>query len=179
MIYFLGGIKHCGKSTLGRLAAQATGWPFSDLDDLIDPGPFSSLREMYRHDDGALFRQEEARALEQLMESTSPDDTLLTALGGGTLDNPRAAHILANHSHPRRIIYLQEAADILFERIMARGTPPFLEAPTPAALRARFDKLYRHRDNLYQEQADIILPLRGRPVEEALTLLLKELPHER
>ncbi|RKX83074.1 MAG: hypothetical protein DRP70_15320, partial [Spirochaetes bacterium] len=50
-IILLGGIKHCGKTTLGRLAAEELGWRFYDLDNLIlkeAGGMWKTVREVWQ-----------------------------------------------------------------------------------------------------------------------------------
>ncbi len=180
---FLAGIKHCGKTTLGRMCAQALNRPFYDLDDLIReslekdfPGRYASLRDFYRREGKEAFQNREAAALRSLLQdipqdrqdSPSAPGSALTALGGGTLENPAARELCRQGT----VIYLRESPEILYRRILQNGLPPFLEGPDPQAL---FNDLYQRRDPLCREAADTELPLKGAPISQAAQLLQETL----
>lgn len=168
------GLKHCGKSTLGALAGRRWGLSFRDLDDWLmelaakelTPPP-ESCRALYLRSPEEFRRWEEiaAAAASEKMEK-SP---LILALGGGTVENSAAVELL----RPRGIfVYLKEEEEILYRRIIAGGVPPFLDADSP---RESWSEVYRRRDLLCGETADITLPLEGANPEEALNKLAEAL----
>ena len=62
--FYFFGLKHCGKSTLGRLTAQALSMNFLDADDILSkflskkPGYESiSIRELYRTKGKNIFQE--------------------------------------------------------------------------------------------------------------------------
>jgi len=167
------GIKHCGKSTLGRRLASELGLAFHDLDDLVVElcrenrgGPEAIAwepREIYRRLGKSGFQELEIRALERLR---GRDENYVLALGGGTPDNPDARRVLSGLGI---MVYLYEEADILFERIAARGIPPFLDEKAPLE---SFLELFQRRDALYRSSADLVIELHGADIREGTNMII-------
>jgi shikimate kinase len=73
---FLIGIKHCGKTTVGRLIAGKWGVPFFDLDDLVEKacteqtGSLLSCRDIYREYGKPGFLRYEEEAAKRLVDLT-------------------------------------------------------------------------------------------------------------
>ncbi len=162
-MFILMGIKHCGKSTVGRLIAEKRDIPFFDLDHELEyefsPDRKFSFREIYRTEGKSVFLELEVKALKRIAGLNLKNAVL--SLGGGTVENPEAMSIV------KRIgisVYLKENENVLFKRIIKTGIPPFLEGDNPAAL---FHDLYERRDSLYLSEADIIIHLDGRTPEDA------------
>jgi shikimate kinase len=83
VIYLLG-FMGSGKSTVGSLLASALGWPFIDLDTLIEAGQGLSIREIFENSGEPFFRQVERAALTEAAKS----EPAVIALGGGTFAQP-------------------------------------------------------------------------------------------
>jgi len=79
LIYLLG-FMGSGKSTVGPLLARGLGWPFIDLDQVIEAGQGLTIREIFEQAGEPFFRQVEQAALTE-MARTEP---AVIALGGGT-----------------------------------------------------------------------------------------------
>ena len=79
------GIKHCGKSTLGRLIASASGVPFTDTDEELEKeffrreGKKAACRTIFREYGEEYFRKLEA----DVIRSLSDGKLRVIALGGG------------------------------------------------------------------------------------------------
>ncbi|WP_319415042.1 shikimate kinase [Marispirochaeta aestuarii] len=170
------GIKHCGKSTLGRRLAAELGLEFHDLDDLVVDlcrenrgGPDAITwepREIYRRLGKSGFQELETGALKRLSERGG---LYVLALGGGTPDNPDALPVLSGLGI---MVYLYEEAEVLFSRIAARGIPPFLDEKAPWE---SFLELFRHRDTLYRSTADLVVELNGADVQDGAARIRKSL----
>lgn len=149
------GIKHSGKSTCGKLAAEMIGLPFRDLDTEIERlyrehyGTAARCREIYTEHGAAAFRRLETEAA----AAVAAQKPAVTAAGGGLCDNPQAWHILKEAG--AFFIYLDEPEERLFARITAGGLPPFLSGGDPKAL---FHQLYGKRDAFYRNRCDAVLP---------------------
>ncbi|MFP4430070.1 MAG: shikimate kinase [Spirochaetaceae bacterium] len=162
-VLFLGGIKHSGKSTLGRLLSEASGLPFYDGDDLTVSAArrreieVSTARELYRIAGPEGFKHYEAEAL---LEVVGPGRMVL-ALGGGAIDNPAALEVVDRNGY---LVYLHVDADILYERVMRSGTPAFLTSDDPYE---EFLALSRRRDAAYRNKAYLVIELTGLGVREA------------
>lgn len=77
---YLTGIMSCGKSTLGRKLAEATGRKFVDMDDHIVKREGRSIPELFAESEKT-FRDAESRALYEL----SLEKGLVVATGGGCI----------------------------------------------------------------------------------------------
>jgi len=163
-VIVFGGIKHTGKSTVGRILSQRLDLPFHDLDDLIlRILPFKcSIRRWYREKGADAFKEKEAEALKNYLREKPVKDMRILSLGGGTLENTAALNLLKEAS--TGIFILDEAEDILFERIIRKGLPPFLDSDNP---RASFGELYKKRRKTLLEQGDHIINIHGLDQQEA------------
>ena len=83
VIYLLG-FMGSGKSTVGKLLAGVLGWPFIDLDTIIEAGQGLSIREIFENSGEPFFRQIERAAL---VEASKAEPAVI-ALGGGTFAQP-------------------------------------------------------------------------------------------
>ncbi len=74
----------CGKTAVGGQLAQALGWPFIDLDAIIEAGQGVTIREIFERSGEPFFRQLEHAALTEASKS----EPAVIALGGGTFVQP-------------------------------------------------------------------------------------------
>lgn len=164
------GMKHSGKSTLGRLASDRLGLSLYDLDDLLvrenPQGPVLTPREIHRQLGPQVFQDWEALSAERLAQTMIQTPCVL-ALGGGTIENPRAMQALKGKGLK---IFLDDEPQVLFDRIMRGGLPSFLSADHPWE---DFQKLYHRRTALYQKAADRTLDCRNLGVQEVLKKFLQ------
>ena len=114
------GIKHCGKSTLGRSLAGILGIPFSDTDLLLEKENGKGVRELFREWGEDEFRRRETLLLKKL----SAAEIRVIALGGGALLRPENVPVVKALG---TLIWCDVSDETAFERIAAEGLPPFLE----------------------------------------------------
>jgi len=76
---FLIGFMGCGKSTLGRLLADAMGYQFVDTDQLIEEKCGCSVAQIFAEKGENAFRQLEREMLEKLLKL----QRIVVATGGG------------------------------------------------------------------------------------------------
>lgn len=181
--FYFFGLKHCGKSTLGRLAAQALKMDFLDADDILSnyleniPGYESiSIRELFRSKGKAIFQEYEYLSLaENLKRKMSfPVSTCtaglnyIYALGGGACDNILLLRFLKRTMGT--FFYIKQDEKVLLHRILQRGIPPFLDKENPEE---SFHKLYTARSKIYHEKADYIIDISGtQPINESVHMIL-------
>ena len=169
----LGGLKHCGKTTLGRRLADRLGLAFIDADDelLKDPraAGCGSCRDLYRKIGKDGFRRLEAETLARLAET--PHAGRVAALGGGAAGNPFVDP--AVWQKLGRLIYLDLDPEAAYRRIEAAGLPPFLaEAPDPhAAFLAR----HREHDRRWRQHADLTVKIAAEESVETVSEKLENL----
>lgn len=181
-VLFLGGIKHSGKSTLGRLLAEEADLPFYDSDDLTVSAArqrgleVSTARELYRLAGADGFKQHEAEALLEIVGAASGPESgpgtpgrRVVALGGGAIDNPAALEVIDRNGY---LVYLHVDAEILWMRVIRRGRPAFLTSDRPYD---EFMALARRRDTAYRRRARLVVELTGLGVREAFERTKEEI----
>lgn len=155
--YFFSGIKHCGKSTHAKLFAKRRNLPFYDLDDLIlENTKEKTVREFYRNYGKEAFIEEEYKALNTFLNNNQYSKVI--ALGGGIADNKNAFTLCRENGI---LVFIQVDESTLFKRIMAKGTPPFLEGNP----KKKFHELFTNREKIYKESANIIVEIKDQPIE--------------
>lgn len=154
LIYIVG-IKHSGKSSVGRFAAQLCGHRFTDTDDLIQkqlPKEFPSIRQFYQERGKEAFMELEYRCISSFVRNVT-DTPQVISTGGGASDNERLVSLMRESG---TIIYLAVEESALLTRILRNGIPPFLATEDPGA---SFSLLFAERDARYRQISDIVLPL--------------------
>lgn len=161
------GIKHCGKSRLGKALSDTLALPFFDTDSLLEADAGKPVRALYREVGETRFRELEAETIRKFT-ATAPSPAVV-ALGGGVISNPC---LTPNDLHALgAIVWLDVPVPTAFERMAREGLPPFLaDKPDPLA---EFERICAVRRPLFREAADAVLELpEVLPVEEAIDLFL-------
>ncbi len=169
MILLLLGMKHCGKSTIGRALGHRWNVNVHDVDDLTcaihaaETGEEMTFRQIYARWGGEYFRRCEAAAVESVFRRCLDEEPwTILALGGGTAENPPAAERLGD---AQAKAYLRVEPDELLRRIETTGVPAFLD---PDDVSGSFRRLYRRRQPVYEALADVTIELTGLDVEASV-----------
>ena len=134
---FLVGFMGSGKSTVGPLLAQRLGWPFLDLDAVIEDSFGGPIHQIFAERGEPFFRQMESDAVRNLGRWKH----CVAALGGGAFGAP------GNRLHIERLglsVFLNLPLERVLERCPPDGTRPLLKD------RASVKKLYASRLPLYR-----------------------------
>ncbi len=164
--YFITGVKHCGKSTIGRGLAKLLNIPFFDLDELIEKKVRMSVREFYNKEGPESFLQEEYKALIWLKENQAG---YVCATGGGICENTKAFEQIDTLGIS---ILIDEIFEVVFLRISKGGIPPFLKSNDP---KEEFLTIYNRRIELYRNAAGIVLNAKQRPPKELIREITDQL----
>jgi shikimate kinase len=97
-----------GKSTIGRLVAEAEGVPFRDLDEVIEMSVGMTIAGFFERRGEAAFREVEARLLRDLV-----DPGVVLALGGGAVLDDDSWRLLLERA---RTVWLDAPLNALLER---------------------------------------------------------------
>ncbi|MBQ3439883.1 MAG: shikimate kinase [Bacteroidales bacterium] len=155
MLITLTGFMGSGKTTVGRILADALGCPFLDLDELIVNKAGKSIPDIFAEDGEAAFRQLEARLLRQTVEKYG-ETTAILSLGGGAILAPASATLV----HEKTVcIYLRATLDTLTDRLAGES------AGRPLADSALAERLAA-REPLYEKTAHVTIDTDGLSPEE-------------
>ena len=175
------GLKHCGKTTQGKLLAEKLGVDFFDTDDEISRLRGMDFRTLYNTKGVTEFTLAEEEAC-QLIINKNENRQLVISTGGGICDNAPALNTLRACG---TFVFLRLDIQYSVDRIMAKveqnelGTfknvPAYVLAENPATLEdiqnillARFTQRYQQ----YKAIADIIVDIKNAPIEENFKTLL-------
>jgi len=152
----LTGFMGTGKSTVGEEVARQLGWPFVDMDALIEAREGRSIRRIFDEAGEAHFRQLEAA----LCREVAGWRERVVATGGGTLVNPENLSLLASR---HLVICLDCHPDVLWARLAAAEDRPMLDAGDRRArllalLSARqpaYARIPHHVDTTHRSPAEV------------------------
>jgi len=181
--FYFFGLKHCGKSTLGRLTAQALSMSFLDADDILStylgtkPGyETMTIRDLYRISGKNTFQEYEylsmveniERKLSIPLSELNKSLNYIYALGGGACDNARLTNYLKQTNGT--FFYIKQDEQVLLHRILQNGVPPFLDNANPEE---SFHKLFIARSEIYEKLADYIIDISGnQPIEDSVSMII-------
>ena len=109
------GLRGAGKSTLGRMLAQHLGWPFIELDRLVEEDYGASIPDLIEMAGTATFRRHERSALDRIV--TAHDAAIITT-AGGIVANPETYALLLRRTHT---IWIKARPEDHMSRVMAQG----------------------------------------------------------
>ena len=184
------GIKHCGKSTLGKALAKYYACPFFDTDDVITEIAQKTPRQIYSEEGQSGFLKAEANACKFLSEKKQKSPAMfpcVIATGGGICSNKEAISFL--RSLNGLFIFLQVKEELAADRIIKESTfeentethekhianlPAYIAKKNPHTLqdvRNIFHEFYVERTGLYNSLADFSVTLDSSSIEENTSLI--------
>jgi shikimate kinase len=158
------GMMGSGKSTIGRLLAEVTGWPYVDNDELVQRAHGATPRELLSERGEGAMRSAESSALALGLEV--PEPAIIGAAAGTILD-------MRDRDRMRDsgiVVWLTAASSVLAERAAGSEHRPWLEGDAESWMR----ESAAERDPLYASVADITIDTTTNSPEAAASEL-----HER
>jgi shikimate kinase len=147
MLIALIGFMGSGKTSVGRLVADALGCLFVDLDEQIEKKAQRTIPQIFADEGEAGFRKMEKQALEQTVKKYA-ESTAVLALGGGTVTVPGAVALLQEKT---LCIYLQASLESIQQHLKGHTEGRPLADENLAARLAAREPLYRQAAHLTLE----------------------------
>lgn len=178
------GLKHCGKSTQGKLIAEQLNLPFVDTDVLVEQQQQMSPRDIYAKKGVVAFTLAEQEACEKIREQYAGKSVVIAA-GGGICDNPPALHALKDVGD---FVFLNLDRDYCISRVQNNITQNefgnFVNAPayvldlnpkTMADVHKILVEKFQSRIDQYLHIADIVINLSKATIEQNTSEILRVL----
>jgi shikimate kinase len=140
---FLIGLMAVGKSTVGRLLADALGMTFYDADHLIEERAGAPVSWIFDVEGEAGFRDRE----QQVLEDITREQGIVLATGGGAVLRPENRAVLAARGI---VVHLDCPIERLIERTRKDRKRPLLKNGNPREILTR---LAEEREPMYRETA--------------------------
>ena len=158
----LAGFMGVGKTTIGRLLAEALERPFFDTDSYVEAAAGRRVDDFFLNDQEPEFRQLEADAVKDLVAKGA----VVIALGGGTLLNDGSRSLLRERS---MLVHLYVPWKDLRARVPSLiATRPLMRGRTLAEIH----QLYLDRQATYRSAALRINIGHRSPAQAAAEVLL-------
>ncbi len=159
-LIYLVGFMGAGKSSVGMILAQQMGWPFVDLDMVIEAGQGTTIRQIFEQAGEPFFREIERAALAEVARKAPA----VIALGGGTfVQKPNFDLIRQTHG---ATVWLDCPIEELWQRCSMMDNRPLFRD------RESFFRLYEERLPYYR-QAEFRIATGGRPPEEIVQEIMR------
>jgi shikimate kinase len=159
------GMMGSGKTTVGRLLSERTGWPYHDNDELLDRLFGATPRQVLAESGEEWLRASESSALALGLESEAP--CIIAAAAGTILDEPNRRLL----DDAGIVAWLRATPLALNERAFGAEHRPWLDTGGEAWVRSSMAE----RDPLYASVADLIVDTDGREADEIAKEILAHL----
>lgn len=140
------GLMGSGKTTVGQLLADRTGWPYHDNDELVSLAYGKNARELLAAAGESVLRQAEAEALVAAVELPAP---CICGVAAGTVIEPSNRELMKRGT----VVWLTADPAVLAHRAVGAEHRPWLEEEAEAWLR----EVAREREALYREVAAVTI----------------------
>ena len=118
------GFMGTGKTTVGRLVAEALHFDFLDTDELIQSRTGKSIADIFAQDGEPTFRELERQIVRELSTKTKT----VISTGGGLPTNPENLALLKSFA---LVVCLWSSPDKIWNRVKNQTHRPLLHDPNP------------------------------------------------
>ena len=139
------GMMGSGKTTIGRLLTEATGWEYVDNDELVQRHHGATAREILAEHGRERMREAEATAL--ALGLGLPPPVILGVAAGTVLDEGNRERLRAGGT----VVWLRATPEILAARARGAAHRPFVETDAVEWMR----RTAKEREPLYTEVASL------------------------
>ena len=143
---FLIGMMGAGKTTIGRMLADALRFEFIDADRELESRSGVTIATIFSVEGEEGFRRREAALLDEL---TQRPGIVLATGGGAVLSEDTRRHL----KQRGLVLYLRASGDEIYRRTRNDRARPLLQTADP---RTRIADLLTQREPLYEEASDLV-----------------------
>ena len=162
---YLVGLMGAGKTSVGKLLARRLGKVFYDCDLEIERATGVRVPVIFDIEGESGFRAREQKILAELVERSS----VVLATGGGAVLSEQNRRLLKEHG---TVVYLCASPQDLCRRTRHDRNRPLLQTADPLA---KLTELYKERDPLYREVADLVVDTGNQSVSALASRLEQKL----
>jgi shikimate kinase len=156
------GMMGSGKSTIGRLLADATGWPYADNDELVMRATGATARTLLAERGEAAMREAESAALHVGLREPPP---AIVGVAAGVILDPDDRRALREGGI---VVWLRARAETLTARAAGAAHRPWLDGDANAWMTATLAE----REPLYASVADHAADTDSAPPDETVSALV-------
>ena len=146
------GLSGTGKTSIGRLAAQALDMPFVDTDEAIEARTGRTVRDVFEHDGEPRFRAIEAEEIAEVLSAAAP--TVVAAGGGAVVMAATRERLCATDTF---CVWLTAEPAFLASRVATKPHRPLLDGDPVGTL----GRLATERRPWFEEVADAIVSVQA------------------
>lgn len=165
------GIKHCGKSSMGKLLSKKMDLSFYDSDLVLEEMTGKTCRQIYSEEGEEAFKKAECLAFKKILEeiNLSQNKKAIIASGGGFCKNKEAIEFLKDSC---TFVFLKTQEKIASSRILKEAKfdsqgkltnlPAYIAKKNPQTkkdVQEIFHTFYTERNQIYQELADVTVQM--------------------
>lgn len=157
------GMPGAGKTTTGKRLANRLGIAYFDSDKEVEKRVGCSVKEIFKYQGEAYFRQKEYEVIKELLCSKKP---AIISSGSGAFCHPSTFHLIKENSVS---IWINTDLNFIVNRVTYRDTRPEIDKENP---RQTVEKLFEERE-AYYKQADIYINPKNLSINELVERIVK------
>lgn len=157
------GFMGSGKTTIGEILAERTGYLFIDLDKIIELNEGKTINEIFRTSGEDGFREIESKVIKKIYLNNK----CVFACGGGVILRGENMSMIRRNS---KVVYLEISSREALNRLMKTFDRPLLKSDDRSK---KITGLMEKRSSLYKKYSDIIIQNEGNSAECTADDILK------
>ncbi len=158
------GFMGSGKTTIGKLLAEKTGYLFIDLDRIIELSENKTINEIFNYSGEEYFREIESRIIKKVYFNKR----CVFACGGGVILRGENMKMIRRNSN---VVYLEISPREALNRLEDSSDRPLLKSPDKLK---KVTELLNIRRSMYEKYSDIIIQNEGSSPEGTVDDILKK-----